>query len=225
MKVVFFAYRNWALNIVDHFKLSTKVEVLDTVSSIDDYYLLDSYSNDSVDYVILIGWSHIIKKPMLEKFTMIGIHPSDLPNYAGGSPLQHQIIDGIKNTYCSLFYISEIIDGGEIINKHPFSLLGDSMDVILKNLEISSIKLLESFFNDQNITNSYETNINHNTLKRRRPEDSEINSSLLNINDIEPLYNFIRALTSPYPNAYIQDKKGNRLYFEKVSFVPGAIDE
>ena len=36
---------------------------------------------------------------------------------------------------------------------------------------------------------------------------------------IEEIYNRIRSLTEPYPNAFIEDSEGNKLYFKHVSFV------
>ena len=32
------------------------------------------------------------------------------------------------------------------------------------------------------------------------------------------LYNKIRSLTEPYPNAFLEDKNGDRIYFKGVSF-------
>ncbi|MDP3376832.1 MAG: hypothetical protein Q8S53_00575, partial [Brevundimonas sp.] len=54
--------------------------------------------------------------------------------------------------------------------------------------------------------------------KRRRPEDSRISHEDLLLPNIVALYNKIRCLTDPYPNAYIEDEFGNKLYFEKIRF-------
>ena len=34
--------------------------------------------------IVLLGWSWILKKEIVNDYYVIGIHPSDLPNYAGG---------------------------------------------------------------------------------------------------------------------------------------------
>ena len=35
----------------------------------------------------------------------------------------------------------------------------------------------------------------------------------------EELYNFIRCLTDPYPNAYLEDDEGNRILFTGVKYI------
>ena len=37
---------------------------------------------------------------------------------------------------------------------------------------------------------------------------------------LKELYNFIRCLTDPYPNAFIEDNEGNRLVFKNVNYIP-----
>ncbi len=32
------------------------------------------------------------------------------------------------------------------------------------------------------------------------------------------IYNKIRCLTDPYPNAFLEDEHGNRLFFEGISY-------
>jgi len=34
--------------------------------------------------------------------------------------------------------------------------------------------------------------------------------------NLKEIYNFIRAITDPYPNVYIEDKEGNKLFFNEV---------
>jgi methionyl-tRNA formyltransferase len=219
MNVVFLAYRDWALRVVDYFLFKdNKVNVITVIKTLEEYQILNTLEQNSIDFVILLGWSHIIKKPLLEKFNFVGVHPSKLPEYAGGSPLQHQIINGLTSTYCSLFSVNEKVDAGEILHMVPLSLRGDSISEVFDNLERSSLLLLVEFFNGKHLDFKYEPNNPERALKRRTPEQSEINYSLFNLEDIEPLYNFIRALTSPYPNAFILDKKGNKIFFEKIRF-------
>lgn len=39
-----------------------------------------------------------------------------------------------------------------------------------------------------------------------------------NTKSLYELYNIIRCLTYPYPNAYLEDNNGNRLYFTGVRY-------
>ena len=36
---------------------------------------------------------------------------------------------------------------------------------------------------------------------------------------VKTIYNFIRCLTDPYPNAYFEDDKGDKVFFKDVSFI------
>ena len=56
-------------------------------------------------------------------------------------------------------------------------------------------------------------------FKRRKPSESRISIEDFKKKGLKFIYNKIRCLTYPYPNAYIQDKKGNKLYFEKVKYI------
>ncbi len=45
--------------------------------------------------------------------------------------------------------------------------------------------------------------------KRRKPADSYITENMLRNVFLGQLYDFIRALTDPYSNAYLKDGEGN----------------
>jgi len=55
--------------------------------------------------------------------------------------------------------------------------------------------------------------------KRRKPKDSRISINFLKNNRIDSIYNFIRCLTDPYPNAYLEDNFGNKILFKKIKFI------
>ena len=48
--------------------------------------------------IFFIHWSKIIPKKIYNNYLCIQFHSSDLPKYRGGSPIQHQILDGLKKT-------------------------------------------------------------------------------------------------------------------------------
>lgn len=220
MKIVFLAYREWALEVAKSVANENskfhKFEILSTPQALLDY--TDKESDSSIIFVA-IGWSWIIKSEITERFLCLGVHPSDLPNYRGGSPIQHQIIDCITHTKCSLFRITEKLDAGEIWGKSDLDLNGDSMDIIFQNIKKSSNCLLTSFIkNYPNILTEKQNLAYGSYFKRRKPEESQILPSDFESSDFTDLYNKIRCLTAPYPNAYIEDKNGNRLFFQKVYF-------
>ena len=98
-RITFLAYREWALRAVQNISKNKAIEVVDVIKSKYEYEIkIKEYREGYVDCIILIGWSWIIKDDILNRFLCVGIHPSDLPMYRGGSPIQHQIIAGMEKT-------------------------------------------------------------------------------------------------------------------------------
>mgnify|MGYP003640641550 FL=1 len=85
------AYRDWALDIYD--------DVLENFDNVNLIKSQEEFTNTidlftASDSIFFIGWSWIIPTVIVEKFNCICMHPSPLPKYRGGSPLQNQIING-----------------------------------------------------------------------------------------------------------------------------------
>jgi len=221
VKVIFCGYRSWALNIIHEIKKHEKISSCEIISSKDNY---DSKFNQLVsraDLIVFLGWSWIIPNEITNNHLCIGIHPSDLPYYRGGSPLQHQIINGVIKTKVSLMTISEKLDGGDIWLKHDLDLGGSTNETILKNLEKSTLALLNNFFNDFPHIDPVKQDLTKGSyFKRRTIDQSRLDLKDFKTKSLEEIYNFIRCLTDPYPNAFIEDKNGNKLLFKEVQFVP-----
>jgi methionyl-tRNA formyltransferase len=220
-KVILCGYRDWAKNIFEKVSLHPNVKILDTISSQDEYLRKVSGFKSDIDLILFVGWSWIIPKETTDKFLCLGIHPSDLPYYRGGSPLQHQIINGVIKSKVSLMTLSSVkLDAGEIWIQEELNLGGKNMTEVFNNITKSSIKMLNVFFDnypdifpvDQDITlGSY--------FKRRTAQESRITIEQMNKLSLIEIYNFIRSLTSPYPNAYLEDDYGNKLFFNEVTYV------
>lgn len=73
-----------------------------------------------IDLVLLIGYMRFLSKPFVEKWwnKIMNVHPSLLPAFAGGMDLNvHQaVLDaGVKETGCTIHFVDEGADTGEII--------------------------------------------------------------------------------------------------------------
>jgi methionyl-tRNA formyltransferase len=137
------------------------------------------------------------------------LHPSDLPNFRGGSPIQNQIINGVKKSAVTIFKINNIIDGGPIFKKKKLFLTGginkifNQIEKIGTNLTIEIIRGKYKVRN-QNLNNSI-------VFKRRSPKDSEITLKEIKDKTGEYLLNKIQMLEDPYPNAFIKTKDNKKL--------------
>lgn len=202
MKVAYFGYRKWAFEIFQNLvKLNSPYWKFSDVSE--------------ADVVLYYGWSWIIPKEMYEKKTCLILHTSPLPKYRGGSPLQNQIINGEKMSATTILKVAEKLDQGGILAQSPFSLEGTLDDIFERIVEVGT-KDTNRVLNDlalgkAKIVKQDESKSSY--YRRRKPEQSEIKLKDLQEKSAEELYNFIRALADPYPNAFIKCKDGRKLYF------------
>ena len=220
INVVCCGYRSWAINIINEITKNSRINIVHIFNSKNDYDSKIENINSKIDIILFLGWSWIIPKEITNKYLCVGIHPSNLPNYRGGSPIQHQIINGVIKTKISLFTISEKVDGGDIWLKNDVNLSGQNIELIFKNIENSSISLLNNFFNLYPNINPIKQDLTKGSyFKRRTPEQSRLELDDFNNKSLEEIYNTIRCLTHPYPNAFIEDEYGNKLFFKEVHFV------
>ena len=81
------------------------------------------------DLILWYGWSWLVDNIFVDEYTSIMLHPSPLPKYRGGSPIQNQIINGEKNSAVTLFKMTRELDDGDIYKQLPFSLKGSLDDI------------------------------------------------------------------------------------------------
>ena len=216
--IVFLVYRKWAIrtvnSILKRFEFK-KFKIINTQKKFDNFI------EHKKDYlIILIGWSNLIKDTTINKNLCIGVHPSDLPKFRGGTPIHNQILQNIKFTKSSLFKLSSKIDEGNIYHKTSLNLEGNNFEKISENLHNSSFKLIYKFLKKfPNNKSSIKTNNKTKVWKRINFKDP-INLKNFKKMNTKQLYNIFRSFSHPYPNAFIKDKNGNKLFFLEVKFKP-----
>jgi methionyl-tRNA formyltransferase len=221
--IILCGYRPWAFEIFDKISNHPKINIVQRFNSNEEFLSqIKNINSQQIDLLIFIGWSWIINKDITQKYHCLGIHPSDLPFYRGGSPLQHQIINGLKKTKVSLMTLSdEKIDAGNIWVKEDLDLTGDTISDVFQNLVSSSVKLLKKFFDLYPIVKPIPQKIEEGSFyERRKSLESKLLPEDFKNKSLEDLYNFIRSLTSPYPNAYLEDNDGNMLLFTGIKYIP-----
>ena len=213
MRVILIGYRDWALNAFSHFK------DLKIIKSNEDLYNFLSTVNSNEDLcLIFAGWSEIIELEIIKKYICICLHPSDLPKFRGGSPIQNQKMNGIKKTKLTAFRMNNKIDQGPIILKTEIDLDGH-MKEIFSSLENGTIRIIrkviknpnKSFLSGENQDESEAT-----FFKRRKPSESEIKLSELASLPAEKLYQKICSLEDPYPNAFIRTIDNRKIFLKRV---------
>lgn len=156
------------------------------------------------DYIFVIGLSQILSKELLStaKLGVIGFHPTPLPKFRGRAAMVWQVLLGIHNTKCTMFFIDEGMDSGDIIAQEPY-VIGDNdyAEDIEKNL-LSAIASLTCrvihIIKSGNVTAIKQNEAEATYLLKRSPEDGIIDWNM----DIHEIYNLIRAVSKPYPGAF-----------------------
>jgi len=208
MNYLFCAHRSWALEL--HKKLIKKHK---------NMILLDNPKKLKLNYIKKINpkliffpdWSWIIPNEIVQKYPCVCFHESNLPKFRGGSPIQNQIIRGIKKTKTTSFIMNEKLDAGDVLIKKDLSLEG-SLDDIFSRMISNDYFLINKIINGKFKKQKQIGKIT--TYKRRKPEESELYTLDLSK---KYLYNFIRMLADPYPNAFIRIGK-NKIIFKDVKY-------
>lgn len=206
MKIAYYAYRDWAISIYSKIDVAEKYLI-----SSKDYLILDAIRPD---LVFFIGWSDIIPSNIIDAYTCICLHPSPLPKYRGGSPIQNQIINGEKDSAITFFVMDQGLDTGDILYQEYLSLDGKLSDIFkrIESIGTEYINVIIDDYDSDNVVLIKQDNLKSSYCKRRKEEDSEIKIDDILNNDPFLLYNKIRSLNDPYPNAFIKCKNGKKLF-------------
>ena len=205
MKIACVGYRKWAIQIYDKLQKIKKHKFL-IITNFEDF-TENKIHEFKPDYVLFYGWSWKVSDNLISQYTCLMLHPSDLPLYRGGSPIQNQIINGIKETKVTIIKMNEKIDAGDIVGKRNLNLQG-SLDQVFNRIFHAGFDITKDFL-ENGITYVKQDEQRATYYKRRNPADSEITLEELKTKNADYLYNKIRMLADPYPNAFIRtsDKK------------------
>jgi len=207
MRVACVGYRDWALNIYD--RLAGSMDHTFLIFRSKAQFNVDALNDFKPDLVLFFGWSWIVPTELLERNTCLMLHPSPLPRYRGGSPIQNQMIAGETNSKVSLFVITDELDSGDIVGQKDLSLVG-TLAEIFKRMEDAGVELTQNLL-ENGLQRVPQDHAQATYCKRRSPVESEITIEELARQPAAYLYNKIRMLADPYPNAYITCADGNRL--------------
>lgn len=96
------------------------------------------------ELVVLAGFMRVLKAPMLEAFPrrIINVHPSLLPKFPGLEAWKQALDAGEKVTGCTVHYLDEKIDHGDIIAQREVPVLpNDSAESLHARIQIAEHEL------------------------------------------------------------------------------------
>ena len=103
MAYIFCAYRDWAIELYE--LLSKRYKSMILLSN-PKKLTLNYVKKINPEFIFFPDWSWIVPQVIIENYKCICFHESDLPKFRGGSPIQNQIIRGIKKTKTTAFFMN-----------------------------------------------------------------------------------------------------------------------
>ena len=89
----------------------------------DEDKMVELFKAWNVDLIVLAGYMRIIKNPSAFPVPIINVHPSLLPKYKGLHAVEQAINNREEFTGCSVHYVNEELDGGEVIMQSEVPIL------------------------------------------------------------------------------------------------------
>ena len=197
---------------LDDISLSNNIPIY-FIKNINSKRNIDLIKRIKPDLIFCIGWPQIIKNQILQipKYESIGIHTSLLPKYRGGAPINWAIINNEKKWGISLMYLGNKADNGDIIDQLSFNIeFNDTVKEVYDKATEASIKILNKNLPDiirkKNKRKKQNTKLS-SYFNKRKPSDGQI---IWKKTSLE-IYNWIRALTHPYPGSFTFINKNEKI--------------
>ena len=173
------------------------------VKNIADEDNIKFLKEKNLDILFIIGWHRIVPQIVLDQAKIcVGLHTSLLPKDRGSSPINWKLIRGCKNGGVTLFHLSSDVDSGPIIAQKDFSIdFEDTVQIVYFKSTLKSLDLLDENWLDLHNLNPKKILPDESLAtinERRRPIDGLIDWT----KSATDCYNWIRALTHPYPGAF-----------------------
>lgn len=241
MKCIYLCSRDWSIDILRSLLIDLDLEIvlvvyigspelftlelppnckfihLDKFSRLADHLTQITFLNP--DVIFAYGWSGFLPKSITDSYPSLILHPSRVPLYRGGSPIQNQILDGNNDSSVSIIQATDQIDAGPVLYQSTLPLNGTLKEIkqLIVYHGIAGTKFLQLFYSKhKRFFCVDQCDKSSTTYKRRTPEMSEIKLEDFATNDASKLHDKVRSLQDDYPLAYIECKNRTRLYLLDV---------
>lgn len=181
--------------------LELEIPVIDAVDVKSDLFL-NQIKSLQPDLLVIVAF-RILPTQILEVPTLgaINLHASLLPKYRGAAPIHWAIIRGEKETGCTVFFLNEKVDGGQIIAqiKTPIGEMETTGDLYERLKNMGSVLLKESV--NQIANDSYTLKKQNENEVTSAPKLFKENTRIDFNKSANEVHNFVRGL-NPFPIAW-----------------------
>lgn len=180
------------------------IPILETKRMRDRDYVSILRQEIKPDLAFVVGCRILIPPEIYEipPLGMLAVHDSLLPEYRGFAPLNWSILNGERQTGVTLFYLSEQMDGGDIVAQRPVPIppgatapqvyhatCEATVELVLENCPLLAQGVAPRVAQDYT-QGSFTCS--------RTPDDGLIDWAA----SATVIHNQVRALTYPYPGAF-----------------------
>lgn len=190
-------------DIIKEYKIPTLY-----VNNINEKKSLEWIKKFKPKIILQSGWSQKFSKKLLDipKYGCIGEHPAPLPYGRGAACVNWGLLKGNKNWGDTFFLMNNKYDDGPILSQKFFKIYSnDNVKTVYDKISFTSKEIIRENI-DKWTSGKFKT-IRQNKskivyFKKRNPKDGEIYIR----DNVSYIQNKIRALTRPYPGAFIRNK-------------------
>lgn len=172
----------------------------------------------SPDLLLVVGWTQLVKPELLRvpKFACLGFHASLLPKSRGRAPVNWAIINGETVTGNTMIVLEPEADSGDIVAQRAIPITDqDDCCTIYQKVGETEVEMLDEvmpFIEKGILPRRKQDDSQATVMPKRRPEDGIIDWN----RPVEAIYNWVRALTAPYPGAFSY-LNGEKIWIWKTS--------
>jgi methionyl-tRNA formyltransferase len=175
------------------------------ITGINELRSLEILERLTIDVAFVLGWPQTVRPAALRipRLGMIGSHPGLLPRYRGAAPVHWAMIRGEEEAGNTLLWLSDRPLAGDIIDQTAFPITPyDTSNEVFSEVAHSNremlVRLLPRLLAGERPGVPQPSIDGPGLLPRRRAADGRVRWS----RSSRAIYDFIRALTHPYPGAF-----------------------
>jgi methionyl-tRNA formyltransferase len=193
--------------------------------NINDPEVIERIRALSLDWLLIIGWSQIARRPVLEaaRLGTLGMHPTLLPQGRGRASIPWAILKQLTHTGVTLFKLDDGVDSGPIAAQATIPLADDENATSLyRKVSETHAELLVGAWPALmrgELPLREQDDALATVWPGRKPEDGNL-ASMRSAVDAERL---VRAVTRPYPGAFLDTPAGRvRVWRATLADAPRA---
>ena len=176
------------------------------------------------DVMLVVGWTQLVKPELLKvpRTAALGFHASLLPKYRGRAPVNWAILNGESETGNTMIVLEPGADEGDIVSQRRIPITDeDDCATIYQKVSDTECEMLDEvlpLIQQGRVPRTKQDPAQATVMPKRRPEDGLIDWNWTS----KRLYDWIRALTRPYPGAFTF-LAGQKITIWKASWMTGSL--